>query len=321
MVRRPLMLCPIDFSSASRTALRYATAIAERFRAGLLLLTVNDPLLAEAAEMRAGPDWLAVDTERELRRFFDQTFEHKTVSPVDVERLVTTGHPAQEILRVARDRQCELIVMSTHGLTGLRKLFFGATTERVLRETSIPVLVTPAVEPAPLYLSDVRQFVGRLLVPVDLTAASQHQLDVAAALASAVDVPLLLTHVVEPMRLPPPAVGRLDVDVERRSRSDRALTDLEASLPMTVRHEALTVYGDPAEEIAKLARERQVGLIVIGLHASAMTGPRMGSVTYRVLCLSQTPVLALPPVVAASGAKVDAPHFATCGVGLDGRRA
>jgi nucleotide-binding universal stress UspA family protein len=317
MARRPSVLCPIDFSNPSRAALRYATAIAERFRTSLTLLTVNDPLLAETAELRAGPEWLSDDSEHELNRFFEQTFEHRTLFPIDVEVLVTTGQPAQEILRVARARRCELIVMSTHGLTGVRKLFFGATTERVLRETSIPVLVTPAVEPGPLFLDNLRSLVGRVLAPVDLTAASKNQVQVAGALASAVDVPLILAHVVEPLRFPgPPSARRPAVENERRARSEQALQELMTAIPPGVKSEGLTAFGDPAEEIAKIARDRHAGLIVIGLHGSPLSGPRMGSVTYRVLCLSQTPVLALPPVVPASVAKMAAPAMEASMVGV-----
>ncbi len=308
MARRPSVLCPIDFSNPSRAALRYATAIAEHFRTSLTMLTVNDPLLAEAAELRAGPAWLPEDSDRELRRFFQQTFEHRTLFPIDVEFLVTTGPPAPEILRVARARRCDLIVMSTHGLTGMRKLFFGATTERVLRETDIPVLVTPAVEPGPLFLEDVKQLVGHVLAPVDLTAASESQVQIAGALAAAIEVPLLLTHVVEPLRFPgPPSARRPTVDSERRARSEQALQGLVAALPPGVKCEALTVSGDPAEEIAKVAKDRHAGLIVIGLHGSLLAGPRMGSVTYRVLCLANTPVLALPPAVAAMGDRLALP--------------
>lgn len=311
MARRPSVLCPIDFSNPSRAALRYATAIAERFRTSLTLLTVNDPLLAElveAAELRPGPDWMPQDSERELRRFFEQTFGHRTLFPVAVQIVVTTGHPAKEILRIGRERHCDLIVMSTHGLTGARHLFFGATTEQVLRETDIPVLVTPAVEPGPLFLEDVRQLVGRVLVPVDLTATSERQVQIAAALASAVDVPLLLAHVVEPLRLPaPPGANRLTVDSQRRGRGDQALQGLMDVIPARVNAEALTAFGDPAEEIAKIAKERHAGLIVIGLHASPSAGPHMGSVTYRVLCLSQTPVLALPPVAPTPVARLTLP--------------
>ena len=308
MFSRQSLLCPIDFSNPSRAALRYATAIAERFQMRLTLLTVNDPLLAEAAALRAGPEWLPGDSERELRRFFDQTFEHRVLFPTPVDVLVTEGQPAQEILRVAREQRSDLIVMSTHGLTGVRKLFFGATTERVLRETDIPVLVTPAIEPGPLFLEDVRHLVSRVLAPVDLSGASRHQVEVAGALASAVGVPLLVAHVVEPLRFPsPPGVRKPNVDAERRARAEDALERLVAGLRVPVMLEAITAFGDPAEEIAKIARERHAGLVVIGLHASPVAGPRMGSVTYRVLCLAQVPVLALPPAVAEARALATIP--------------
>lgn len=316
MARRPSLLCPIDFSNPSRAALRHATAIAERFRTQLTLLTVNDPLLAEAAALRAGPEWLPGDTERELRRFFEQTFEHRTAFPVSVDVLVTSGQPAQEILRVARERRCDLIVMSTHGLTGVRKLFFGATTERVLRETDVPVLVTPAVEPGPLFAEDIKHLISRILVPVDLSAASASQVQIASALASTIDVPLLLAHVVEPLHFPhPPNVRRPSIDRERRSRGEEGLARLVAGMRPPVRAEGLTAFGDPAEEIAKIARERKAGLIVIGLHASPVSGPRMGSVTYRVLCLTQTPVLALPPAVTAARALTAIPLAEAAGAG------
>jgi nucleotide-binding universal stress UspA family protein len=67
-----------------------------------------------------------------------------------------------------------------------------------------------------------------------------------------------------------------------------------------LRPDALVAYGEPAEEIAKLARDRDAGLIVIGLHVSALLGARMGSVTYRVLCLTSTLVLSLPPRIATA---------------------
>ena len=315
MAYHPSVLCPIDFSTPSRAALRYATAIAERFRTGLTLLTVNDALLAQAAEMQAGPGWTAKDCERELRLFFDQTFEHRTLFPIDVETVVTTGHPANEILRVARERHCDLIVMSTHGLTGVRNRFFGATTERVLRDTGTPVLVTPAIEPGPLYLEDMRRLVGHVLAPVDLSAASHQQVEVAGALASAIDVPLVVAHVISPG---PPSTRLAVVEGVRRARSQQVLDDLRRAVPMTVCTEVVTAFGDPAEEIARLARDRHVGLIVMGLHAPAPAGPRMGSVAYRVLCLSQTPVLALPPATASPVTRLTLPVVERRDAGLVG---
>lgn len=308
MVFRPSVLTPVDFSNPSRAALRYATAIAEHFAARLTLLTVNDPLMVEAAEVKMGSSWLPEDTERELRRFFDQTFEHRTPVGVKLGFEVASGKSAPEILRAAHEHGCDLIVMSTHGLTGARRLFFGATTERVLRETTIPVLVTPPQDTGPLYVEDIPRSVRRVLAPVDLSAATARQVRIARGLAEALSVPLLLAHVVEPARFPVPAQRHLpSVDAERRARADQALEELVATVPARLTPEGLVVYGDPAEEIAKVARERQAGIIVMGLHASEPAGPRMGSVTYRVLCLTPTLVLALPPAAAPARRQLATP--------------
>ena len=67
--------------------------------------------------------------------------------------------------------------------------------------------------------------------------------------------------------------------------------------------ETLIVSGDAAEEIVKVAETRNAGVIVMGLHASELFGPRMGSVTYRVLCQTRALVLALPPRVAETSAE------------------
>ena len=197
---------------------------------------------------------------------------------------------------MARERSSDLIVVSTHGLTGMRKLFFGSTTERVLRETTTPVLVTPAHDPGPIRLEEAKQLIGRIIVPVDLSAASAHQIAVARGIAGAVAVPLILVHVVEPLRSRFAARLHLaGIDGDRRAEAEDALQELLATSSCPGQAEALVAYGDPAEEIAKVARDRQAGLVVMGLHGSLLLGPRMGSVTYRMLCLSSTLVLALPP--------------------------
>ncbi len=206
------------------------------------------------------------------------------------------GKPAGEILRVAHERSCELIVISTHGLTGIRKLFFGSTTERVLRETTRPVLVTPPLDPGPVRLGDAARLIRRILVPVDLSPASRHQTQVARGLAEALIVPLILVHVVEPLRSRLAARLHLaGVEADRRAVAEDGLNELSATLPLRLHPEALVAYGDPAEELAKVARDRQAGLVVMGLHGSPVLGPRMGSVTYRLLCLAPMLVLALPP--------------------------
>jgi nucleotide-binding universal stress UspA family protein len=293
---RPSILCPIDHSDASAGALRYAAAIAEHFVTRLIVLTVEDPLLTAAMDPGAGVHWTREAAKDEIAKFVSNTLGDDASMVAMCEDEVAVGKPPLEILRVARERSCDLIVMSSHGLTGARRLFFGSTTERVLRETTVPVLVTPPVNPGPIHVEDARGTLGRIVAPVDLSPASAHQVRVAGGLAEALDLPLTLLHVIGPVRSR--LVSRLNLvglDSNRRAEAENGLNGLMAEVPRRVRKEMAVVEGDPAEEAAKVVRDRHAGFVVIGLHGSPMLGPRMGSVTYRVLCLAPTLVLALPP--------------------------
>lgn len=308
MTARPAVLCPIDYSDASAGALRYAAAIAEHFMSRLIVLAVEDPMLTTALDLGSGIHWTREASEGEMARFAATVFGGEPAAVPACEFEVAVGKPPVEILRVARERACDLIVMSSHGMTGARRLFFGSTTERVLRETTIPVLVTPAVRSGPVHLEDARRMLHRIVVPVDLSPASVHQIQVARGLAEALSLPLVLVHVIEPLRSH--LLSRLHLtglDANRRAVVDEQLEDLVATLPRRLNPEALVVFGDPAEETAKVVRDRQAGLVVIGLHGSPLLGPRMGSVTYRLLCLTRVLVLALPPQAPVHTEK-DVPH-------------
>jgi len=111
-------------------------------------------------------------------------------------------------------------------------------------------------------------------------------------------VPLLLVHVLEPVFVPYNVrIAMGGVDAARRERAGEELTKIAATLPAQTQSETIVLSGDPSEEISKLVKTRDAHLIVIGLHSAGVLGPRMGTVTYRILCLSHTPVLALPPRV------------------------
>ena len=299
MTKTPTILCPVDFSDASRGAIRYAAAIAEHFKARLVILTVEDPLLTEAFDLGTGVVWDPEETRKELRKFAARVIDPAAGKPLRIDYEVAVGKPAREIIRVSRTTPADLVVMSTHGLTGVRKLFFGSTTERVLRETTVPVLATPPTDPGPIALQDAKLLLRRMLVPVDLSKQSLQQVQVARAISETLHLPFIAVSVVEPVRSPLAAkLPMSHIDLERKTRAEDGLEELLATVPRQLHPESLVVFGDVAEEIAKLARDRQAGLIVIGLHGSPMLGPRMGSVTYRVLCLAPALVLAIPPPIA-----------------------
>src|SRR5215470_7850749 len=180
---RPSILCPIDYSDASAGALRYAAAIAEHFMTRLIVLTVEDPLLTTAMDLGTGVRWTRDASEHELAKFVADSFPDDPALTMLCEYDVAVGKPPVELLRTARERSCDLTVMSSRGVTGVRKLFFGSTTERVLRETTVPVLVTPPANPGPIHIEDARRLVGRIVVPVDLSPASLPQTQAARVLA------------------------------------------------------------------------------------------------------------------------------------------
>jgi len=290
------ILCPVDFSEGSRAALCYAAALADHFGARLTVITVDDPLLAKAAAMEMLEPPLAAQSEAELRRFSDDVLPHVGARATMLGFRVATGKPATEILREAHAISAGLIVIGSHGRSGLQKIFFGSTTERVLRETTVPVLITRETRPASTSLPEISRTIHRVLAPVDLTSASAYQVRFAATIAEQLRVPLIVAHVVEPIFVPMGVRRTLaGADAVRRAEVEAALTAIEGSIAPSVTTENVVSTGAPAEEIVRIADTRAANLIVIGLHSGGMLGPRMGAVTYRVLCSTKALVLALPP--------------------------
>src|SRR5690606_25283190 len=114
-------------------------------------------------------------------------------------------------------------------------------------------------------------------------------------------VPLLLPYVLEPVFVAPAIRWAIPgLDAERRAEADARLQELVARHAEGVQTETIILTGDPSEEVVKLARARDAGLIVMGLHTPDLLGPRMGSVTYRVLSMIDALVLAIPPGAAPS---------------------
>ncbi len=134
------ILCPVDFSAHSRAALRYAAALARRSSCHLVVVYVNDPLLAIAAATKTDARALIHASEHDLRRFVIST---TAARPINATLVTTVGKPAREIVNVAERHGCDLIVMGYPGVGRASKLLFGSTTEGVVRTTSVPVLAIP----------------------------------------------------------------------------------------------------------------------------------------------------------------------------------
>ena len=129
------LLVPTDFSTGSEYALAAATGLARRFRARLMLMHVAHA--PDEFEMFRRTMESAWQGEMEARR------RRVEESAVPVETLVTRGAAAQTIVETARGKGVDIIVMGTHGRTGLRHLLIGSVAERVVRLAPCPVMVVP----------------------------------------------------------------------------------------------------------------------------------------------------------------------------------
>ena len=140
------ILCPVDFSDASLNALRYATSMAQEADGQLTVLHVVAHEFENAADMASAVSDAGMtigsfvkQREEALRRRLQEAV---ATAPefCSVESLMTYGKPWREVLRIAAERQSDLIVMGVQGRGAADLLFFGSTTQHVVREASCPVL-------------------------------------------------------------------------------------------------------------------------------------------------------------------------------------
>jgi nucleotide-binding universal stress UspA family protein len=303
MARVQSVLCPVDFSEHSRRAFEYAVALAAFHHARLTVLTVIDPLLAQAAAVHCDPEYLR-ESEAELRAFVGNA-SLESISWAPSPRLVVTiGRAGNRILEIARSHQADLIVMGTQGLGGLRKLVFGSTADRVLRRTDVPVLAVPLGGTPLVSLGRKGPVFGieRVIGAVDLRPGSLALARLAAGVARDFHASLLLAHVVPALQAT--ARWRTSRDEATSLAIETArveIDDLTTRLDVAVAVETLVAAGHPADTITQLAHDRRAQLVVMGTGTSQDGANRLGSTAYRVLCASTVPVLAVPPLVATDG--------------------
>jgi nucleotide-binding universal stress UspA family protein len=292
------VLCPVDFSDHSAAALRYAAVLAKRSSGRLHVLHVNDPMLAAAAAVAFADQDYAKVALAELRPFVAKALPATTKKAIAIRYAVETGDPARLIASAADRFRSDLIVMGTHGLSGLEKVLIGSTTERMLRRSAIPILAVPSIPAgATSAQTPARLWPGAaILVPVDLGEQSARDIRDAEIIARAFGTSIVLVHVVPPLQTPP--WYRSDLSAHHRLRvakAQRQLESLSKAVGRGVSIETRVVAGVPADEIAALAAETRIGLVVMHRRKGpGLFGSRAGSIAAHVLRQAITPVLALP---------------------------
>jgi nucleotide-binding universal stress UspA family protein len=134
------VLHPTDFSEHSALAFRVACSLARDYGARLIVLHVAEPPLAVAGEGA-----LLVPTALDLESLREPLQRLRPRDPkVSIDHRLVQGEAAPEILQIAAEGNCDLIVMGTHGRTRLRRLLMGSVAEQVVRRAACPVLTVKA---------------------------------------------------------------------------------------------------------------------------------------------------------------------------------
>jgi nucleotide-binding universal stress UspA family protein len=142
MLNFNIIVVTTDLSEYSLRALPYAVGLAERFEAKLKILCINEPTVPISDVAWTGIDVHATDNAllTEARRALDKIVSEQVPRDLDVESKVITGNPVEGIIEFAREQNADLLVMCTHGRTGLSHVLMGSTAEAVVRRAPCPVL-------------------------------------------------------------------------------------------------------------------------------------------------------------------------------------
>jgi nucleotide-binding universal stress UspA family protein len=296
MIEIRRILCPIDFSEASRHALEHAVVLAKWYESRITALhIIHAPLFPQPPILVAGfaeatapavPNHTAL--EEELEAWLDPA--HRVGIKTDA--IVDDGNATARILEHASSSPADLIVMGTHGLSGFERFMLGSVAEKVLRKAMCPVMTVP-----PATVTTARVPYTRLLCPVDFSESSLAALHFAYSLAEEADANLTILHVVDwpddgllTQRFDEPEFRRR-VEEEARSRLEALVTD---DVRRWCKPSTKVGYGKPYREVLQAAQGEGTDLIVIGVRGrNALDLTVFGSTTNQVVRCAPCPVLTM----------------------------
>lgn len=303
MFRNSNILVPTDFSTYANYALKYAVALAKQFGATLHFAHVIDR--AALAGVRGNEMWLG---ESESHAIIESMREHAASRMVHLKQIaddegvpsrehVVLGSPTQEVLRLTEETDSTLIVIATHGRSGVEHLVFGSVAEKIVRQSPVPVLSVKHPEHEFVKEFDLSLEIARILFPTDFSPYSDKGLPFAKSLAKEFDATLVIFHATEvPMVLPdamPEAAVQLGPQLEDESR---ALVKKMCDEAKDVKVEGEVRIGRAYREIAAYAESANVDLIVIPTHGRSGLGHVLfGSVAEKVVRVARCPVMTIRP--------------------------
>ena len=286
------ILVPTDFSDHAELALRYAIDLAKRTSASLHLLhvpVIPASLLLDAS-YNPGADALN-HILAQSQQALDAVSKRAGEQGLEVIAALHEGVVHEAIHDYAREQDVDLVVMGTHGRTGVSKLIFGSVTERVLKTVHTPILVVPEGDTKPP---------NSIVIGYDFSEPAKRAAEVARAIHGAFHGPLHLVHTYLDVWAEYTDGGAVDgsAAAQRREALVRGLQDMletDAKELFSIDAQGTQTHlvaGDAAKSLIEIANEVGATLICIGTTGkSGLDRLLMGSVARRLLHESKVPIL------------------------------
>lgn len=279
------VLFATDFSPAARRAVPFAKAISRHYDADLVALHVRGPMVNPLTQPTAWEAVLEAERERDevRRRELIAEFEGLPARAV-----VEEGDILSRVQSVIRDNRIDLLVIGTHGRTGLGKFILGSVAEELFRTVRCPVLTVGPHANAP---AGREARFREILYATDLSPESKQAAAHAVSLAQEFQARLVLLHVI-----PDPQAGDLVLPGELTASSMNLLHSLlpEGS-EFWCKPEWIVAHGNTADVILEIAKQRESDLIVLGVRPEAgapVTSTHLPITTaHKVVAHAACPVL------------------------------
>jgi nucleotide-binding universal stress UspA family protein len=229
----------------------------------MILLHVVTPLSYPAGGLESGHEITARDLHAHIvqraQKDLDQALQPE-LDGIAVTRVLLRGDPAHEIVKRARDRNVDLIVMSTHGYGAFYRFLLGSVTAKVLHESHCPVWTGAHLEQAP-----AREFsIRHVLCSVDLSGHSHHTASLAAEMAAAVDAKLTLVHITASVEIYGPGGSHVDPAWKETIVGFAAKEIAKLQQDVGTKAEVIIDSGNVPELLNRAAEQTKADVLVIG---------------------------------------------------------
>jgi nucleotide-binding universal stress UspA family protein len=286
------ILAATDFSDVSASAVRRALEWASRFNASLFVLSAGEYDLSPryfTADQIAGLMRQAREKEAQVRHDLKEWVRSLGGPEVPFEAVTGPGPADRAILRGVEVIRPDLLVMGTHGRRGYNRFLMGSTTEKVVRQTPIPVLVARDGSAAPQDLAHRHGTeIRRILCAADRPLFPGAALPSVAELARTLGADLVALHSLEV----PGWLGEAPVTTRQEAKEE--LRELVARHALDLRTKIIVTEGPAYQRILEAAATEQADLIVVGGRQPKSEAPVFGSTAIRVMRHARCPVLAIP---------------------------